>query len=104
VKHAEIRFSDDAVSDILEQSDWYRKRVDVTLAERWEQEVDSAVHGISRNPQVGALCKFRSDELAGTRRTRIKKFPKHLIFYQTKGRDVLILRVLHGARDLESLF
>jgi len=104
VKHAEIRFSDDAVSDILEQSGWYRKRVDGTLARRWEQEVDSAIRRILRNPQVGTLCTFGSDELARTRRTGIKKFPKHLIFYQTKGSDVLILRVLHGARDLESLF
>ena len=46
MKHAEIRFSDDAVSDILEQSGWYRKRVDGTLARRWEQEVDSAIRRI----------------------------------------------------------
>lgn len=104
MKRAEIRFSDDAVSDILEQSDWYRKRSSGALAERWEKEVDSAIRLIVRNPGAGAPCMFRSDELAGTRRTRIKKFSRHLIFSRCEGGDVLILRVLHGARDLESLF
>jgi plasmid stabilization system protein ParE len=34
----------------------------------------------------------------------ITRFPKHLIFYQAESGEVLILRVIHGARDLESLF
>jgi plasmid stabilization system protein ParE len=32
------------------------------------------------------------------------RVPKHLVFYSIKDNDVLILRVLHGARDLETLF
>jgi plasmid stabilization system protein ParE len=31
-------------------------------------------------------------------------FTKFLIFYQTRDLETLILRVVHGARDLESLF
>ena len=34
----------------------------------------------------------------------IPGFPKHLIFYQVRKNEVLILRIVHGARDLESLF
>jgi plasmid stabilization system protein ParE len=32
------------------------------------------------------------------------RFPKHLVFYQAGGGEILILWVVHGARDLESLF
>jgi len=28
----------------------------------------------------------------------------HLIFYQLQHGEILVLRVVHGARDLESLF
>ncbi len=34
----------------------------------------------------------------------ISRFPKHLVFYRVENREILILRVVHGARDLESLF
>ncbi len=42
--------------------------------------------------------------LIGTRRMPVAGFAKHLIFYQSSERKILVLRVVHGARDLESLF
>jgi len=29
---------------------------------------------------------------------------KHLLFYRIRGAEVLVLRIVHGARDLEKLF
>jgi toxin ParE1/3/4 len=49
-------------------------------------------------------CSFTADELHGTRRMPVAGFAKHLIFYQSSERKILVLRVVHGARDLESLF
>jgi toxin ParE1/3/4 len=49
-------------------------------------------------------CRFGLAELRNIRRMSISGFPKHLVFYRVEDREVLILRVLHGARDLESLF
>lgn len=43
-------------------------------------------------------------ELEGVRRTMISGFPKHLLFYRFDEEEVFILRVVHGARDLERLF
>jgi plasmid stabilization system protein ParE len=37
-------------------------------------------------------------------RVPVTGFPKHLIFYKVEGREVFVLRVIHGARDLENLF
>jgi len=58
---------------------------------------------ILRNPHSGAPCRFALTELRGIRRVPVSGFPKHLIFYSVEDNEVLILRVLHGARDLESL-
>ena len=93
-----------AVADILEQADWYEAQADRRLAERWERSVTSVLLRISQRPATGKLCKFQSDELAGTRRAPVSGFPKHLVFYQVHEQEVFVLRVVHGARDLESLF
>ena len=34
----------------------------------------------------------------------IADFPKHLVFYQIGQRGVEVLRIVHGARDIETLF
>lgn len=101
---ARVRLSEAAVADILDQADWYEIRSDSKLAERWEKAVTSALLRILRNPGSGTLCGFRSAELLGLRRVSISGFPKHLVFYMVQGNEVLIVRVLHGARDLENLF
>jgi len=57
-----------------------------------------------RTPNAGSSCRFSAAELLGTRRVPVSGFPKHLIFYKVEGREVFVLRVIHGARDLENLF
>jgi toxin ParE1/3/4 len=99
-----LRLSDAAISDILEQADWYAQRSSLALAERWENAVAAAFVRITKNPNAGAHCQFKAVELRGVRRMPISKFPKHLIFYRNDDNKVLVLRVVHGARDLESLF
>ncbi len=39
----------------------------------------------------------------GRKRRAIPGFPKHLLFYQFDEAGVLVLRIVHGARDLEGL-
>jgi len=34
----------------------------------------------------------------------IKRFPNHLAFYRCVENGIEIIRVLHGARDIEALF
>lgn len=58
---------------------------------------------ISQQPLSGPLCRFNSNELRDLRRMVIERFPKHLIFYRLESENVLIIRIIHGARDLESL-
>lgn len=104
MKPAKVRFSDAAIDDIMKQAEWYEQRTGHILANRWESAVSSAVIRIVANPRSGSPCAFKANELQSTRRMTIKRFPKHLIFYQFENCEIVILRVIHGARDLESLF
>lgn len=105
MKTLRLALSEAAIADILEQSDWYETQADRSLAKRWEDAVTSTLRSILRNPGTGAPCKFSSSELHGTRRIPVAAgFGKHLIFYQRNESELMVLRVVHGARDLESLF
>jgi toxin ParE1/3/4 len=99
----ELRLTDVAVSDIQEQADWYEQRSSYALARRWEHAVTAALIRIEKNPRSGARCGFRTAELQGILRMPIAGFPRHLIFYRVEKEEIRILRVVHGARDLESL-
>ena len=101
MKKPRVAFSDAAIADILEQSDWYKAQADRSLAQRWEEAVIATLLRIAQRPRIGPRCSFTADELRGTRRMLVAGFA---IFYQSSERKILVLRVVHGARDLESLF
>jgi len=104
VKTPRLTFSDLAVADVLEQADWYQAQADWKLAQRWERAVTFTLLRIARAPHVGAPCRFQADQLRGTRRLPVTGFPRHLLFYQFREDEIRVLRVVHGARDLEALF
>jgi plasmid stabilization system protein ParE len=103
MNRVEFRLTDAAVSDIQEQADWYEQRSGHALAQRWEKKVTAALIRIEKNPRSGAKCGFSAHELQNIRRMPIAGFARHLIFYRAEEVEIRILRVVHGARDLESL-
>jgi len=104
MKQLRLTLSEAAAADIVEQADWYEQQSGPALAKRWEKAVTSAVLRIADRPRAGAVSNFRHAELVNVRRVLITGFPKHLIFYQLRPEEMLVLRVVHGARDLENLF
>jgi toxin ParE1/3/4 len=99
-----VVLTDAAVDDILEQAAWYREKSGIKLARKWEQAVSSVILRINSTPAAGAPCSFKALELEGVRRMPVPHFPRHLVFYRFRNRELVVLRIVHGARDLESLF
>ncbi len=104
MKKLRLALSEAAAADIVEQADWYEEQSGPTLAKRWEKTVTSALLRVVENPRVGSICAFQHAALSDVRRALVPGFPKHLVFYQFRGAEIFVLRVLHGARDLENLF
>jgi toxin ParE1/3/4 len=104
VKARKITLSETAATDILEQADWYEAQSDQKLAQRWEKAVTSTLLRMVRVPNAGSPCSLKAVKLRGTRRVAVTGFPRHLVFHQSHGDEIVVLRVVHGARDLESLF
>jgi toxin ParE1/3/4 len=66
-------------------------------AERLLDRVDATIKRLMQYPMIGAP----RDTLApGLRSIRVRPF-RHLIFYRVSGEDIVLIRLLHGARELE---
>ncbi len=59
---------------------------------------------LATNREVGQLCQFAESENTGLRAWPVDGFRNHLVFYRATVEGVDIVRVLHGARDIEALF
>ena len=92
-----------ARADLLEIAE-YIARDNLPASSRFLDVAEACFRTLARFPEMGALAHFDSPHLLGLRRSRIKGFENYLVFYRPTESGVEIIRVLHGARDIESLF
>ena len=88
-----------AAADIDEQA-LYIAQDSVEAAIRFDLAVLATLKQIQKNPYLGSLCEL--EFLPDLRRRGVRGFVSHLIFYRIVGERVIIVRILHGARDIES--
>lgn len=74
------------------------------MALRFYRSAEQAFQLIARRPGIGRRIPYRNSLLAETRMSVMKGFPKHLIFYRISEDETEVIRVIHGARDIENLF
>jgi len=70
----------------------------VESAERMRRKFEADFALLSKNPQIG---RQRNDLQSG-----LRSLPEdeYLIFYRMEAASILIVRVLHGHRDIKELF
>ena len=90
--------------DLLEQFVYFGEQASVALAERYFAAVDATCRQLVKHPRSGTLYDSNIARLAGMRRVPVRGFGSYLLFYLPRTGGVDIVRVLHGARDIENLF
>jgi toxin ParE1/3/4 len=65
--------------------------------------VDETCALLVKQPRIGGSYDSGIPELAGLRRIPVKGFENYLIFYLAHSSDIDVIRVVHGARDIENL-
>lgn len=70
-------------------------------ARRFLHALDDDFHKLAEMPRMGARREFRHPKLLGLRSWPISGFRNYLIFYRVTKDELQVLRVIHGARDLE---
>lgn len=78
---------------------YYRNEGGADLALRFSRSLQNAIGHIRTHPESGSLRFAAPTGIAGLRVWPLAGFP-YLIFYSITGSDVLILRILHTARDV----
>lgn len=73
-------------------------------ADRFAEAIAAAYDRLAETPGIGAARDFGNPKLKGMRMWLVPGFSNYLIFYTSSESELRILRVLHGARDVERLF
>jgi toxin ParE1/3/4 len=90
--------------DLLDQFIWFAEESGVELAERWFAAVDQTCQRLLQHPRSGVLHNSGIPGLAGLRRAPVTGFENFLLFYLPGAAGIDVIRVLHGARDIENIF
>jgi toxin ParE1/3/4 len=72
-------------------------------AVRFAKAVRAAASKLAVFPEMAGLWESPDSSLDGVRVWPMTRFRRYLIFYRPTNDGVLILRVVHGARDLDKL-
>jgi plasmid stabilization system protein ParE len=101
VTHA-VRRHVDVENDILDLAAWIA-RDSKQAAYRFLAAVEDSILSLRLFPGRGSPKRLRDRRLAGVRSLAVAGFPKHLILYEQRGKDVYVLAVIHGARNYRKL-
>jgi toxin ParE1/3/4 len=71
---------------------------------KFREALEATYTLLSTVPNIGSARDFHNPRFSYLRMFPIKKFENFLIFYQSTEEELLIVRVLHGARDIATLF
>ena len=93
-----------AREDILRQYSYYLIEKNAAhAAERFIEAVQSAIEMLCRTPEAGAPRLLVNPMLEGLRSWPVRGFPAMRIYYLHAGKELRIVRVLHGKRDINPL-
>lgn len=66
--------------------------------------VEDSLEQIARFPLLGKTREFQNKRFQNVRMWRVKGYENYLVFYTFSEDTIEVIRVLHGSRDIESLF
>jgi toxin ParE1/3/4 len=92
-----------ATQDLRQQANYLLSNVSTGAAEQFLEQTEATFDRILTVPRIGKSLDFLSERMGEVRQWRIKNFQDYLVFYRLQDEWVEILRVLHGARDLDNI-
>lgn len=91
------------IRDLIELAT-YIAEDNMDASDRFLVAAEETFKQLAQTPKMGKRCQFSHSNLIDVRQQAIKGFRRYLIFYRLIDSGVEILRVIHGARDIEDIF
>jgi toxin ParE1/3/4 len=98
-----ITKSPQAYSDLIDIA-CYIARESIEASERFLNATQTTLEKLARTPEIGSICPFQHQLAAGIRVWPVQRFKRYLVFYRPESKGINVVRVLHGARDWQSIF
>jgi toxin ParE1/3/4 len=92
-----------ARSDILRQIGYYGDINRTDIGNRFMNAVQSSISRLLPMPLAGSPKYFGHPALEGLRTWPVKGFDDFRIYYLIQGDHLVVLRILHGRRDVEGI-
>lgn len=90
------------IQDLIELAT-YIAEDNLDASDRFLAAAEETFKQLAKMPGMGKLNQFYNPNLADVRQQAVKGFQKYLVFYRPTDSGVEILRVIHGARDIEAI-
>ncbi len=94
--------SPQAYRDLVEIADSIAQD-SIDASDRFLDAAEMTFDCLAETPEIGSLCPFKNPLAVEIRVWPVRQFKRYLIFYRSELNSVSIVRVLHGARDWQSL-
>ena len=104
LNHPKVRFYPQAKIDLAEILAHLREEASAQLAQAFLDAVGSATGRLVDHPGLGVRRSYRSLLLQNVRMVSLPKFSRHLLFYRSQDGVIQVIRLIHGARDVDALF
>ena len=93
--------SDDFISDVERQFEWYVLNAGWDIADAWLDSVEATCRLLGQHPLLGPRAGLNHPRLREWRFiVVIRPFQKHVLFYETNEGNMVMRRAMHGHRDL----
>jgi toxin ParE1/3/4 len=87
----------------LEEIAVYLGQRNPTAATRFLDAADRTFALLASMPGLGSAVPLANPQLQGLRQYPVQRFRNYLIFYLPTDDGIEVVRVLHGARDVQSM-
>ena len=91
-----------AIWDLIEIAD-YIAHDSIQAADRFLAAAEKTFEQLARMPGIGEPFGAGDPRLAHVRRFRVAHFKRYLIYYRPVEGGIEVLRVIHGARNIQDL-
>jgi toxin ParE1/3/4 len=98
-----LSISSQARQDVEDIGVYFAEQARSYIPDQFLNGVEVAFAFLRTSPRAGRLCGFEGAS-RNVRLWPVKGFPNLLVFYRIEGDRLEVVRVLHGSRDVESIF
>lgn len=92
-----------ALRDLIEIADFIAEATSIDAANRFLAAAEGTMVRLAGMPGIGAPWDVERPGLVGIRFLSSSRYPHHLIFYRPLNDGTEVVRVIHGARDIDSV-